>query len=333
MNSIVNQQLAKFENIYKTLAREYRWSSSQLINIFTALIYTLSDKDFDRLLMDKMHGLMKENTGVFSHYRSYDKFFMSALLHTKFDNPEESFLRLLKYEDALKEEGFSRGTYSGLAAYILLTSVDSDAVPKTISKAKQIYGRMRERHFWLTGQDDYPLAVLLAASEEQAESIENKVEGLFQRLHSSGFSKTNSLQFLSHILSLGNDSMEASVQRCQSVVNFFKTKKIKINSTHYGTVGLIALMFNEQYELLEEIIKVIDYLKSTREFKWTGRDMLLLIASTIVTASSIENYKEHEELLKTSLGLTIQAVIAAQTAAMVASISAVTAAAAASSSS
>lgn len=333
MNSLVNQQLVKFENVYKTLAKEYRWSSSQLINVFTALIYALSDRHFDRLLMDKMHGLMRENTGVFSHYRSYDKFFMSALLHTKFDNPEESFLKLLKYEDELKEEGFSRSTYSGLASYILLTTVNSDAVPQTIRKAKQIYGRMRDKHFWLTGQDDYPLAVLLAASDDYIESIEEKVESLFEHLHKSGFSKTNSLQFLSHILSFGNDSIEVRVQKCQDVVNYFKTKKIRINSTHYGTVGLMALMFNEQYELLDEIIEVIDYLKNIKEFKWTGREILLLIASSIVTASSIEKYKEHEELLKTNLGITFQAIIAAQTAAMVASISAVTAATAASSSS
>ncbi len=333
MNSLANQQLVKFENAYKTLTKEYRWSSSQLINIFTALIYTLSDREFDREIMDKMHRLMKENTGFFSHYRSYDRFFMSALLHTKFENPEENFIKLLELEDQLKQEGFTKGTYSGLASYILLTSVNSDSVHKTIRRAKQIYGRMRDRHFWLTGQDDYPLAVLLAASGEEVESIESKVEGLFEQLHNSGFSKTNSLQFLSHILSFGKDNMEDKVEKCKSVVNYFKSKKIKINSTHYGTVGLMALMFNNEYEFLEEILEVIDYLKSRKEFKWTSKEILLLIASSIITAGNIEKYKEHEELLKTNLGLTIQAVIAAQTAAMVASISAITAASAASSSS
>lgn len=333
MDLSVNQQLTKFENIYKTMAKEYRWSSTQLINIFTALIYTLSNVEFDKEVMDKMHGLIKESTGIFSHYRSYDKFFMSALLHTKFDNPEESFIKLLKYEDDLKEAGFSRGTYAGLAGYILLTSCKNDDIGQTIRKARLIYDKMRERHFWLTGQDDYPLAVLLSSSEDNADTIADRVEALFVMLHNSGFSKTNNLQFLSHISSFGNDSNEIKVQKCHNVVNYFKTKKIRINSTHYGTMGLMALMFNNDYKLLDEILEVIEYLKEKREFKWIGREILLLIASSIVTSKNIEKFKEHEELLKTNLGLTVQAIIAAQTAAMIASISAVTAATAASSSS
>lgn len=333
MDSSASKLLTKFENTYNIMAKEYKWSSSQLINIFTSLIYTLSNVEFDREVMDGMHRLMKESTSLLSHYRSYDKFFMSALLHTKFDNPEESFLKLIKYEDELKAEGFSRGTYSGLAGYILLTSTEGEDGLATIRKAKQVYDKMREKHFWLTGQDDYPLAVLLAVSDDSIDSITAKVEGLFEALHRAGFSKANSLQFLSHILSFGNDPEDVKVEKCQSIVNYFKNKKIRINSTHYGTVGLMALMFNNEYELLDEIVEAIEYLKQRKEFKWTGKEILMLIASSIITAKNIDKYKEHEELLKANLGLTIQGIIAAQTAAMVASISAGSAAAAAASSS
>lgn len=333
MDLSVNQLLTKFENTYKIIAKEYKWSSSQLINIFTALIYTLSSVDFSKELMDDMHKLIKEKTGVFSHYRSYDKFFITALLHTKFNNPEESFLKLIRYEDMLKEGGFSRGTYSGLAAYMLLTLSKDENIHISIKKAKLIYDTMRENHFWLTGQDDYPLVVLLSLSEDNVDTITDRVENLFEMLYNAGFSKNNSLQFLSHILSFGSDSNEIKVQKCQSIVNYFKNKKIRINNTHYGTVGLLALMFNNEFELLDEVIEVIDYLKQLKEFKWTGKEILFLIASSIITAKNIDKYKEQEELLKTNLGLTIQAIISAQTAAMVASISAVSAAAAASSSS
>lgn len=333
MDSSVNQLLDKFENNYKMIGKEYKWSSSQLINTFSALIYTLSGDDFNKEEMESMHSLIKETTGIFSHYRGYDKFFISALLLTKYDNPDESFLKLLKYEDKLKEGGFSRGTYSGLAAYTLLTLSKDENVNTYIRKAKLIYDRMREKHFWLTGQDDYPLAILLSLSEDNVDAITNRVENLFNMLHNAGFSKTNSLQFLSHILSFGSDSDEIKVQKCQDILDYFKNKKIRINNTNYGTIGLMALMFDKEYELLDEIIEVIDYLKQLKEFKWIGKEILLLIASSIVTAKNIDKYKEHEELLKTNLGLTIQAIIAAQTAAMVASISAISAATAASASS
>jgi hypothetical protein len=225
------------------LAKEYKWSSSQLISIFTSLIYSLSSVEFSKEVMDNMHKLAKEKTGIFSHYRSYDKFFISALLHTKFENPEESFLTLIKYEDELHVGGFSRGTYAGLAAYVLLTSNRDENIQIDIKKSKLIYDKMREKHFWLTGQDDYPLAVLLSFSDDNVDITTSKVEILYEMLHNAGFLKNNALQFLSHILSFGSDSNEVKVQKCQSIVNYFKNKKIRINPTHYGTIGLLALIF------------------------------------------------------------------------------------------
>lgn len=333
MDESVSKVLTKFDNTYNILVKEYKWTSSQLINIFTSLIYALSSVEFNKEVMDNMQKLVRSKTGVFSHFRSYDRFFISALLHTKFEDPEESFLTLIKYENELKGGGFIRGTYAGLAAYVLLTSNKAQEIQIYIKKSKLIYDKMREKHFWLTGQDDYPLAVLLSFSDDNIDTIACRVESLFEMLHNAGFSRNNSLQFLSHILSFGSDSNEVNVQKCQSIVNYFKNKKIRINSTHYGTVGLLALMFNNGYELLDEIIEIIDYLKQKKEFKWTGKDILLLIASSLVTSKSIDNYMEHDELLKTNLGITIQGIIAAQTAAMIASVSAVSAATAASSSS
>lgn len=329
----VSQLLTRFENNYKIIVKEYKRSSSQLISIFTALIYTLSSNDYNKESMDDMHKLIKEKTGILSHYRGYDKFFISALLLTKFDNPKENFLKLIKYEDELKEGGFLRGTYAGLAAYILLSLSNGENIHTSIAKAKLIYDRMREKHFWLTGQDDYPLAVLLSLSEDNVDTITCKVENLFEMLHNAGFSKNNSLQFLSHILSFGSDSDEIKVQKCRDIFNYFKNKKIRIDNTNYGTVGLMALMYNNEYEMLDEVIEVIGCLKQLKEFRWTGKEILLLIASSIVTAKNITNYKEHEELLKANLGLTIEAIMAAQTAAMIASMSAVCAATAASASS
>lgn len=332
MNSYLNQVFTKFQNIYKIMMKEYKWSSSQLINIFTSLIYALSDVEFDKGIMDDMQRLIKERTGVFSHYRSYDKFFISALLHTKFENPKESFLKLVNYEEELKVVGFTRGTYAGLAAYVLLSSGKDENIQMYIKKSKIIYDMMREKHFWLTGQDDYPLAVLLSFSDDNVDTIVNRVESLFIMLHNVGFYKTNSLQFLSHILSFGSDSNEVKIQKCQSIVNYFKNHKIRINTTHYGTIGLLSLIFNNDNELLGEIIEIIDCLKQTKEFRWVGKEVLLLIATSLVTAKNIDNYMEHEDLVKANLGITIQGIIAAQTAAMIASVSAISAATAASNS-
>jgi hypothetical protein len=96
---------------------------------------------------------------------------------------------------------------------------------------------------------------------------------------------------------------------------------------------LIALIYSSNNEILGEIIEITEHLKNQKGFKWTGKSILLIIASTLVMNRHIENYREHSELLNATLGISVQAIIAAQTAAMVASITAASAAASAASSS
>jgi hypothetical protein len=333
MDEITIQKLKKFEDIYGVLSKEYKWSSTQLINSFTSLIYTISDADFNLSQFDEMQRYIKENTGIFSHYRGYDKFFTPALLATKFEAPKEMFLKLVDTEEKLHHEGFTKGTYAGLAAYALLTSCPHEDIDRIVKKTKVIYDKMKEKHFWLTGQDDYPLAVLLSLSEEDTLSLMDRIENLYHALNANGFAKSNNLQLLSHILSFSSDDVDTKVRKCVEIVNYFKEKKIKTYTNSYATIGLIALMFNECDDMLFEIFETYEYVKGLKGFKWLEKDILLLIASGIVTNKNIDSYKQNASLVETSFGISVQAIIAAQTAAVIAATSSAAAAAAASSSS
>lgn len=333
MEALIKQTLDNFDNIFNTLSKDFKWSSNQLINIFTALIYSINNCDYDKSIMLEMHSIIKDTTGTFSHYRGYDKFIIPAKLITKYDDPKDKLLKMFKYEDMLKEYGFSHSTYSALATYILLTTVANGGDELRIRKAKAVYDAMRQSHFWITGQDDYPLAFLLSASEDSAGSIVNEVDKLYDQLHLAGFTKGNTLQFLSHILSFSSKQKDEKVKECRYILDYFKNKKLKLYSSDYGILGLLALIYNNNNTLLDEIIEVYEYTKTLKGIKWSGKNVQVLIAASIITSKYIESFKDNSDLIETSLGISIQAIIAAQTAAMVASMTAVSAAAAASASS
>lgn len=161
----------------------------------------------------------------------------------------------------------------------------------------------------------------------------DSIESLYSALNMNGFTKSNNLQLLSHILSLSNDDTDTKVKKCTEIVDYLKGRKIKVYPDSYATIGIVSLMYSESANILSEIIETYEYVKSIKGFKWLGKDILLLIASAIITNKNIDSYKQNVSLVETSFGISLQAIIAAQTAAVIAATSSAAAAAAASSSS
>jgi len=325
MEGLLNAKVDIMIGMYDVIRTEFRWSSSMITSCFTALIYTLNNKEFDTPKFKELQNYIKENTKVFSHYRSYEIFSIASLLITKFENPEESFKNLLLYEDKLAAEGFSKGAHLAISAFTLMLTCSPLEINERIHKAREIYKKMKEKHFWLTGRDDYPLAALISSYDKDSDAIIDQIESCFNALHEEGFSKSNGLQQLSHILTFSTLPPEDKAKRCAAIRNYFKEHKIHVYSQDYGLMGLIALTGDVGEKMLEEIVEVYKYIKATRGYKWLGAQVNFLISCSIVCDSYIEDVKQSKGLIETSIGISIEAIIAAQTAAMIACIAAASA--------
>ena len=64
-----------------------------------------------------------------------------------------------------------------------------------IQRSMQVYKRMKEDHLFLTGTNDYPLAVLLAGQAENVETLMDRVERLYQKLAKAGLRKGTIFSF------------------------------------------------------------------------------------------------------------------------------------------
>lgn len=330
MNGFLKSRIEKLISVNDIIKREFKWSSDVYTRSFAALVYGMSDKEFD---LDELKGLqqfMKNNTGVFSHYRSHEKFTIPALLITKLENPRVGFEYVLSYENRLKNAGFTKGPMLAIASYALLLTCNEEMVDIRINKAREIYKRMREKHYWLTGHDDYPLSVLISASEKDSHSIMEEIENYYSMLNKEGLSKSNGLQQLSHILTFSSERAENKVKKCMDVFRFFKDNKIGFYSRDYGVLGLIALAGGND-EMLWEVSEVYSYLLDESTFKWVTKEIKLLMACSLVCDKYIKNIKENNGILEASIGISIEALIAAQNAAIIATITSTSAAAASSS--
>lgn len=332
MEELVKERLERLIDLFQQVSTQYKWEQP-LTNHFTALTYTLNKKDFDKEKIEDLRKHMKKTTGIFSSYRGTSMIILSALLSCQYDDAKQQFNKMLIYDKKMKDTGFKNSMYLPIANYALLATCGEEWVDIRINKAMEIYKEMKKNHPWLTSGDDYPLSILLAQSDMPVSNIIENMEECYKLLNENGFGKNNGLQVLSHILGFRQEENKIKVLRCKEIFDRLKENKMKVYSGGYAVIGFLSILGEEGYEAVQQVIEVVKILKSTKKYKWLTKETHLFTAAALVSDVYIDNMNNQKELIQTSIGISIEALIAAQTAAVIAAASATTASAGASASS
>ena len=332
MDALVKAKLDRLIDLFEQVCSEYKWEQS-LTNHFTALTYTLNNKPFDKEAVENVRKYIKKTTGIFSYYRGTSRIILSSLLACKYDNPKQEFDKMLNYDKRMKEAGFKNGMYVPMANYALLATSTEERAEARINKAIEIYKEMKKNHPWLTSGDDYPLSMLLSDSDMPVNNIIDDIEECYNLLNENGFGKNNGLQFLSHILGFSKEENKVKVLRCKEIFDKLKENKMKVYSGGYAVIGFLSILGEQSEMAVEQVIEVVRILKTTKRYKWLTKETHLYTAAALVSDLYINNMKNQKELIQTTIGISIEALIAAQTAANIAAATAVASSSAASSSS
>ena len=317
-----NNNLERYIQIYSELKERYRWKvSDQSVLMMAASLYISNNRSFEIERFTELADYIKSESGLFSPLRSESRFTFSAMLDTRFDKPREKFPDLISAYEELASGGFSKNIYTYIAAMLLITNNTED-VKSLTERARGIYKRMREEHWFLTGHSDYPLAVMLAQDERQKDELIARMEELYSKLSQNGFRKGNDLQSMSHILSLHETgSADDLVTKAAEIYDRMKAEGIKPKSMFYPQIALLTFL-EEGFTNLAEIKGLWEQLNAEKPFKWK-KDINFMIAVTFVISDQIEN----SSLLQANLSTTIETLIQAQQAASIAAISGAAAAA------
>ncbi|MBU3191633.1 DUF4003 domain-containing protein [Clostridium bowmanii] len=309
MQQLVEEKLDRLIDIFQQVSTQYKWEGS-LTNHFAALTYTLNNIAFDKEKIEDVRKHIKDTTGAFSNYRGTSKIILSSLLASQYDNPKCEFDKMLNYDKKMKEAGFKNNMYLPIANYALLATCGEEGAAARIEKAKEIYTEMKNNHPWLTGGDDYPLAILLANSNDSVNSIVENMEECYNLLNENGFGKNNGLQLLSHILGFRKEDNKSKVLRCKEIFDKLKENKMKVYSTGYAIIGFLSILGDNGYEAVDQVIEVVKILKSTKKYKWLSKENHLYTAAALVSDVYIENIKDQKDLIQTTIGISIEALIA-----------------------
>ncbi|MFC7061027.1 DUF4003 family protein [Halobacillus seohaensis] len=177
MGRDLDQIIAEYIEVFTQLKKKLKWSTvdpSSLMMISS--LYSMNEKSFQMERFSAISNYIKKNVGVFSTLKSSLRFTIAAMIDLRFDEPKENFHKYLAVYEKLVEGGFKRGNFTYIAALSLLTSnaeTDSDLL---IDRAMIIYKNMKKSHYFLTGDNDYPLALLLAQLDSNIDDLISDID-------------------------------------------------------------------------------------------------------------------------------------------------------------
>ncbi|MCT8137810.1 DUF4003 domain-containing protein [Anaerobacillus sp. CMMVII] len=325
LDQIVND----YTEIYSQLKKKLKWSVSDARSLMlVSSLYIMKGKPFEMERFQNVSEYIKKNVGLFSTLKSSQRFTTAAMLDIRCSNPNDKFHEYLDLYGQLVKGGFRRGPFTYIASLSLLNNDTSTENPEyLIERAMAVYKAMKKEHFFLTGDSDYPLAILLAQLEEPIEELMERIAYFYQELNKNSLRKGNDLQFLSHILSLQKEvEPDFLIERTTSLLDEFKQAGRRIKTVYYPVIGLLALLETSSNNEVKDIMDLYHRLNSEKLFK-RHKDMNFILSVNFIVKDKLDD----ASLISTGIQTTIESIIQAQQAAMIAAMAGGAAAASANS--
>ncbi|MGN7477675.1 DUF4003 family protein [Solibacillus silvestris] len=277
-----------FEHNYERMALFFGADVSSNVRIPLAVQFTFSRETFNGLQfeanVEKLHKYQPKQTLIEFLATPSNKSVLTykvlahLVLHLE---PEQELERLISNEKALVKAGFKNSSYQNIAALFLTD--EAHAI-----RAKTLYEEMKKHHFFLTGKDDIPYAVLLTKQQEDPIRQAKTMRKYYDALSKKGFKGGDALQAATQLLTLYNEAFQpVLVDYVVAIKQSFTSCNIKIKKRFYPYLALLALTaattgaVDEIIGMKQDLVKLSMYAAE--------QDYALMTATQYVLQQLIDN--------------------------------------------
>ncbi|MDR0897846.1 MAG: DUF4003 domain-containing protein [Oscillospiraceae bacterium] len=255
-------------------------------NRLAALACARQGKAVDAEAVRRCLVLIKESTNAFSGFRGDMQVYLAARLSLHAD-PGAFFSEAQRAHDLLKAAKFSAMNYRAIAAMQLAELCDPARFDEIAARAKAFYDGMKRDHFWLTGNDDTIVCVLLALSNLSVDDGLFRMEGLYQQFKPS-FNGRNNLQALAQVLTLGGEGAADRLLPLDAALKAIKTRMDQAFTL--PALGVLALLSAPAEEIAATLREMEKYLHAQKGFGSfvVGKQLRLLYAAGLLLREPIE---------------------------------------------
>ena len=313
---------------FERLRARKRWSMNSVTLRFVALSLgaAATSIDYDRL--EEVATELRKRARWTSPLKSEIRYVVAAMILRRGQDPAAIHARVFETRDAFKAHKIpSRGTGATLAALLLALHHEARPVAQPqIERLARVYRRWRNEHRWLTSSSDLPAAALHAVRDVPVDVVAEEVERAYTSLADAGFRRGNQLQLVSHLLAVDPRGTDTGVQRFLAVVERLRAADERVGESRYDEIALLALTRGSPREVVDSIVRNRDRLRAVKPRP--DKAVAFTLAAGIEMAADAEAARERNAGDLAALQ-SIQAIVDAQQAAMIAVIAAVSAGAAA----
>lgn len=327
--AIPSSLLDRYVTCHDMLRKGFPWEYA-LARQFGALLLTGMSHMPTVEGIKEMRTHMRRETSVFSGYRGISELMMAMMLYRE-PNGHALFTKTLHVHQLMRAAGFRGTTYLPMAAMALAKNTPDTLLVDAVARTSAYYKAMKAEHFWITGQDDYVYAVLLAASGRPVQPTVAMAEQLYRELSMSGLPSGNGLQSLTHVLALGEEPHEVMVERAIRVYRHLVQRRYRMTDYRLPFLGVLSLVSATPEDLADQAIDLEGALRLVRGFGnfSCDRKTRFMLAGSLLVEQHLAGFRS--EVGRTALANSIQAILLAQQAATMAAIMAASSSAAASS--
>ncbi len=263
MNTELKQLCENFIETKRELKQAMKF---EITEIYTpcAMMYINKGVNVNKDMIDQSKKTLKNTISAFSYLRSISKVPFITMLSLS-ENKELLVDKTLNFYNAFKKY-FFKTNYVALCSLMFSDIIDESNYDAVFNKAKTIYKEFKKEHRFITDGADLIMCLILANTNESMESITTKTEEYFSILKEEFFS-SNSVQTLSHILTLQNGNVKEVSTRFFDLYNTLTENGIKYGtSIELGTLGLLSLTDVSIDQLLFDFKDVDNFLKEQKGY-------------------------------------------------------------------
>lgn len=291
----------------EVLSKVFKWEHDY-IAIATAAVFTSAGKLAEVEKIKAADAILKKNTSIFSSFRGYSQAVITSKMALN-ENPEGYLTSVMDVYKIINGKKLIESEYKIMAAMTIVDCAKPEDYERVIDKTIEIYQRMRKEHSFLTGSEDIPFAAMLALTDKSVDELIVDMEKSFGLLKSNFFSK-DSVQALSHVLTLNDAFPEQKCEKTMQIFEEFKKAKHKYGANYeLATLGTLATIDMTPEQIVNYVIQADETLKKVKGFGniWLGAENRRMLASLIVlSAYGVDSSTASDSIVSTLVTLTIQ---------------------------
>lgn len=315
--------LQKYKDIYSALGRNWSmWWDATYIQYasIAALDSTSGPESIADSILESAEQI-KKRSGWFGELNSSIRFIIAALLQQNRDNPDAYMDELERVRNEFRKHKIRRGGLYEIVAITILRLCGEKKngiqpiTSESIERFQEIHKEMAKHQWWLTSIDDYPSCAVLTMQPENVSEICATSEAIYQALYANGFWKGNPLQDAANLLYLAKDHPASIASRFHEIAETFRSRRVRVWQSEYDEVAVLTFTTEPAEEVVSKVLELQAELRTLKPRM--SKSNAFNLACSLTFVDSVRSRKG-SGVANAKAMIDLNAIIAAQQAAIMA---------------